>query len=94
MPDVPTIAEAADLPAYDIGAWIGYTAPPGTSREIRVRLSGEIQKAMRAPELRERFISLGLDAVSNTPEEMAAFMRAQQERYGSIIKSQNIKIEQ
>ena len=94
MPDVPTIAEAADLPAYDIGAWIGYTAPPGTSREIRVRLSGEIQKAMQAPELKERFVSLGLDAVSNTPEEMGAFMRRQLERYGSIIKSQNIRIEQ
>jgi len=92
MPDVPTIAEAADLPGYDIGAWIGYTAPPGTSREIRVRLSDEIQKVM--PELKERYVSLGLDAVSNTPDEMAAFMRDQQERYGSIIRSQNIKIEQ
>jgi len=79
-------------PGYDIGAWIGYTAPPGTSREIRVRLSDEIQKVM--PELKERYVSLGLDAVSNTPDEMAAFMRDQQERYGSIIRSQNIKIEQ
>jgi len=94
MPDVPSIAEAADLPAYDIGAWVGYTAPAGTSRETCVRLSGEIQKAMQASDLKERFISLGMDAVSNTPDEMAAFMRAQQERYGSIIKSQNIKIEQ
>ena len=94
MPDVPSIAEAADLPAYDIGAWVGYTAPAGTSRETRVRLSGEIQKVMQASELKERFISLGMDAVSNTPDEMAAFMRLQQERYGSIIKSQNIKIEQ
>jgi len=42
MPDVPSIAEAADLPAYDIGAWVGYTAPAGTSRETRVRLSSEI----------------------------------------------------
>jgi tripartite-type tricarboxylate transporter receptor subunit TctC len=92
MPDVPSIAEAADLPGYDIGAWIGYTAPPGTSRETLVRLSGEIQKVI--PDLRERFIALGMDAVSNTPDEMAAFMRLQQERYGSIIKSQNIKIEQ
>ena len=94
MPDVPSIAEAADLPAYDIGAWVGYTAPAGTSRETRVRLSGEIQKVMQASELKERFISLGMDAVSNTPDEMAAFMRLQQQRYGSIIKSQNIKIEQ
>ena len=94
LPDVPTIAEAADLPGFDIGAWIGYTAPPGTPREILVRLSGEIQKIVQAPETRERYLGLGLDAVSNTPDEMAAFMRQQQERYGSIIKSQGIKIEQ
>ena len=94
MPEVPTLAEAADLPAYDIGAWIGYTAPHGTPREILVQLSGAIQKAVQSPELKERYLSLGLDAVSNTPDEMAAFMRSQQERYGSIIRSQNIKIEQ
>ena len=94
LPDVPTIAEAADLPGFDIGAWIGYTAPPGTPREILARLSGEIQKIVQAPETRERYLGLGLDAVSNTPDEMAAFMRQQQERYGSIIKSQGIKIEQ
>jgi tripartite-type tricarboxylate transporter receptor subunit TctC len=94
MPDVPTIAEAADLPGYDIGAWIGYTAPPGTPREILAQLSGAIRKVMQEPELKERYVSLGLDAVSSTPEEMGTFMRQQQERYGSVIRSQNIRIEQ
>jgi tripartite-type tricarboxylate transporter receptor subunit TctC len=94
MPEVPTIAEAADLPGFDIGAWIGYTAPPGTPREVLVRLSGEIQKIVQAPDIKERYLGLGLDAVSSTPDEMAAFMRQQQERYGSIIKSQGIKLEQ
>jgi tripartite-type tricarboxylate transporter receptor subunit TctC len=93
-PDVPTIAEAADLPGYDIGAWIGYTAPPGTPREILARLSGEIQKAMQAADLRERFLALGLDAASGTPEEMGAFMQSQRERYAAVIKGANIKIEQ
>jgi tripartite-type tricarboxylate transporter receptor subunit TctC len=93
-PEVPTLAEAADLPGYDIGAWIGYTAPPGTPREILARLSAEIQKAMQAADLRERYLTLGLDPVSSTPEEMGAFMQSQRERYASIIKSQNIKIEQ
>ena len=94
MPEVPTLAEAADLPGYDIGAWIGYTAPPGTPREVLEQLSGAIRKVMQEPELKERYVSLGLDAVSSTPEEMATFMRQQQERYGSVIRSQNIKIEQ
>jgi tripartite-type tricarboxylate transporter receptor subunit TctC len=93
MPDVPTIAEAAPLPGYDIGAWIGYTAPAGTPREAVARLAVEMQKIARAPDIKERYLTLGLDPLSGTPDEMAAFMRQQQERYGSIIKSQGIKIE-
>jgi tripartite-type tricarboxylate transporter receptor subunit TctC len=94
MPDVPSLAEAADVPAYDIGAWIGYTAPPGTPREILVRLSGEIQKAIQSPELKERYLGLGLEPIATTPDEMASFMRQQYERYGGVIKSANIKLEQ
>jgi len=94
MPEAPSLAEAADLPDYDIGAWIGYSAPAGTPREVLMRLSAEIQKAMHAPDLRERYLALGLETASNTPDEMAAFLRREQERYGAIIKSRNIKIEQ
>ncbi len=93
MPEVPTLEQAADLKGFDIGAWIGYTAPPGTPLEIRARLSAEIQKIVQSPEMKERYITLGLDAVSSTPDEMATFMRQQQERYGSIIRTQGIKAE-
>jgi len=93
MPEVPTIAEAAPLPGYDIGAWIGYTAPAGTPREALNRLAVEMQKIAQAPDIRERYLTLGLDPISSTPDEMATFMRQQQERYGAIIKSQGIKAE-
>jgi len=94
MPDVPTLAEAADLPGYDIGAWIGYTAPPGTPKDILVRLSGEIQKAVQAPELKEKYLALGLEPIATTPDEMASFMKNQYERYGEVIRGANIKLEQ
>ena len=95
MPDVPSLAEAGDLPGYDTAAWIGYSAPAGTPREILVRLAGEIQKALQAPDLRERFVALGLDAVSSaSPDDMGAFLKREQERYGKIIRDANIKIEQ
>jgi tripartite-type tricarboxylate transporter receptor subunit TctC len=93
LPDVPPLAEAAGLPGYDAAAWIGYAAPAGTPREILLRLSSEIQKALRADELKERMVNVGLDPVSTTPDEMAAFMRREQERYGAIIKAANIRIE-
>ena len=93
LPDVPTLAEAASIPGYDIGAWIGYAAPPGTPKEVTAKLSAEIAKAMQAPDLKERYLSLGMDPASNTPDEMASFLRSEQARYGSIIKNANIKVE-
>jgi len=93
LPDVPTLAEAANIPGYDIGAWIGYAAPPGTPKEVTAKLSAEIAKAMQAPDLKERYLSLGMDPASNTPDEMASFLRSEQARYGSIIKNANIKVE-
>ena len=94
MPDAPTLAEAAGLPDYNAAAWIGYAAPAGTPREVLARVSAEIRKALDSQELKERFVTLGLDPVSSTPEEMAAFMRREQERYATIIRNANIKIEQ
>jgi len=94
MPDLPPLAEAAGIPGYDAAAWIGYVAPAGTPREVLQRLASEMQKALATDELKSRLVSLGLDARSSTPEEMGAFMRKEQERYASIIKSQNIKVEQ
>ncbi len=93
LPDVPSLAEAADLPGYDVAAWIGFMAPAGTPRDILIKLAAEIQKAVQASDLKERYLMLGLDSASNTPDEMAAFMRREQDRYASIIKNAGIKVE-
>ena len=93
LPDVPPLAESAGLTGYDAAAWIGYAAPAGTPRDVLMRLSVEIQKALQSADLKERMVNIGLDAVSSTPDEMAAFMRREQERYGDIIKAANIRIE-
>jgi tripartite-type tricarboxylate transporter receptor subunit TctC len=93
VPDLPPLAEAAGIPGYDCVAWGGYVAPAGTPRDIILRLSAEIQKAVLAADLKERFATLGMDTASSTPEEMAAFMRREQERYGAIIRNAGIKIE-
>jgi tripartite-type tricarboxylate transporter receptor subunit TctC len=94
LPDLPPLAEAADIPGYDAVAWGGYAAPRGTPREILERLAVEIQKAVQAADLKERFVTLGMDTASSTPEQMGAFMRREQERYATIIKNAGIKIEQ
>ena len=94
MPDVPPLAEAAGIPGYDAAAWIGYHAPAGTPKDILVKLAAEIQKAMQAPDMKDRYAALGLDQASNTPDEFSAMMRSEQDRYAMIVKNANIKIEQ
>jgi tripartite-type tricarboxylate transporter receptor subunit TctC len=94
MPDVPALAEAANIPGYDIGAWIGYSAPAGTPREVLARLSSEIQKIMQLPDIKERYLVLGMEPAAMAPDEMGSFLRNEQDRYGSIIKNANIKVEQ
>jgi tripartite-type tricarboxylate transporter receptor subunit TctC len=94
MPELPPLAEAGNLPGYDAAAWIGYAAPAGTPREPLARLAAEMQKLLASDEIKARLVTLGLDARSSTPEEMGEFMKREQERYGSIIKAQNIKVEQ
>ena len=94
LPDVPPLAQAAGIPGYDIGAWIGYAAAPGTPREILAKLSAEIRKAVESPDLRERFVALGFEPAANSPEEMAVFLKNEQQRYGDIIRRANIKVEQ
>jgi len=94
LPDVPTVAEAADMPGFNMNAWIGYLAPAGTPPEIVNRLSGEVQKALASPDVRERYATLGLNPTSTTPDDLAKLMRDESVRYADIIKRANIKLEQ
>ena len=93
LPDLPPLAEAANIPGYDAAAWIGYAAPAGTPREITARISAEVQKAVQAQDLKDRYVTLGMEPAANTPDELMALMRREQERYGQIIRSAGIKIE-
>lgn len=93
MPDVPTVAEAAGLPDFNVVAWIGLVARAGTPPEITSRLAAEAQKALQSPELRERYQTLGMDPVSSSPAELQRIMSDAYDRFGDVIKRANVKIE-
>lgn len=93
MPELPTIAEAGGLPGYDMFGWIGFVAPAGTPRELTERLSTETRKVLQDPEIKKRFIALGLEPAGNTPSEFGEFLRKQNERYGSIVKQAHVKLD-
>ena len=93
LPEVPTVEESANLPGFDMRAWIGFIAPAGIPKEARARLAAETQKVLANPETRARLIAAGLEPGDLTPEEFADFLRKQSERFGAIIKAGNIKVE-
>jgi tripartite-type tricarboxylate transporter receptor subunit TctC len=95
LPDMPTIAEESSGAAlkFEMIAWLGYMAPAGLSPEIANRLSAEIAKVLNAPEVAERFRSLGMETLWSTPGEMASVIRRDTERYGAIAKKANIKLD-
>ncbi len=91
MPELPTIAD--DLPGYEMSGWIGFMAPAGMPREISGRLSREVRKVLDIPEIKERFLALGLEPAGNTPEEYAEFLKRQNDRYASIVKQAGLKLD-
>lgn len=85
MPDVPTVSEGG-LPGYEAISWYGMLAPAGTPQAVTRKLQAEIHKIVADPAVRERFAGLGADGVGNTPEEFGAFLKAESEKWGKIIK--------
>jgi len=92
LPDVPTIAEAG-VPGYESVQWFGMLVPAGTPRAIVERLHQEIVRGLRAPDLKERLTSLGLNAVGSTPEQFASYIKSETEKWAKVIKSMGIKPE-
>ncbi len=91
-PQVPTIAEAG-VPGYEAVQWFGVLAPAGTPREIVARLHGDIVRTVQAADVRDRFAGDGADPVGSTPEEFAAFLRAETTKWAKVVKDAGIKPE-
>ena len=92
LPDLPTFAEAG-LPQYDTNAWYSMHAPAGTPPDIVRRLNAELVAILKDPEILARFKQLATDPVGNSPEEFAAFVRAELDKYARIIKAAGIKLD-
>lgn len=92
LPDVPTVAESgfADFAAE---SWTAISGPPGLPPEIVVRINAELQKAMLAPDVRDRLTALGLEPAGMTPEQMTAFVRSEVEKWGAVVKAAGAQVD-
>jgi tripartite-type tricarboxylate transporter receptor subunit TctC len=90
MPEIPTISEAA-LPSYEATQWFGLLAPAGTPQPVIERLHRETVRALRVADVKERFANEGLEPVGNKPDEFAAHIAAELQKWAKIIRAAGIK---
>lgn len=91
-PGVPTLAST--LPGYEVEIWWGVFAPPGTSRPVVERLNAEINSIINTPEMRDRFAQEGAEPTSSvTPDQFAAYVRKELDRWRAIAQEKNIVAE-
>ena len=89
-PELPTVAEAGNLPGYEATIWFGLVAPAATPRDVVARLSQEFARVARQPALRERFAPQGVELASTTPEEFADIIRAEIPKWGKVLRDANV----
>ena len=92
LPDVPTIAESG-LAGYDSTQWYGVLAPAGTPRPVVARLHDEIVRALRDPDVMKRLAADGAEPVGSTPEDFAAFIRSESEKWAKVAAAAGIRPE-
>ena len=92
IPDVPTSVESG-FPDFVVDAWYAIAAPANTPKDIVARLNAEIRQVVNSAAAKETFASEGLEAKTNTPEEMAAFVRAEYQRWGDVVRAAGIQPE-
>ena len=92
LPGIPTVAESG-LPGYEAFEWQGIVVPAGTPAAVVTRLHQETVKSLSAPDLREKFNSVGAYAVGSTPEEFGLHVRKEVATWSKVIKAAGIRIE-
>jgi tripartite-type tricarboxylate transporter receptor subunit TctC len=91
-PDISTIAEAG-VAGYEAVQWFGVLAPAGTSRAIVTRLHGEVARVLQSGEIKDRLLGDGAEPVGSSPEEFAAFIRAETAKWAKVVKNAGIRAE-
>jgi tripartite-type tricarboxylate transporter receptor subunit TctC len=90
LPNVPTIAESG-LPGFDTGVWWGLLGPGGVPGDIKTKLAKDCADAVNTPTVKARLLALGATPIGSSPEQFAALIRSDYEKWGPIIKAAGIR---
>ena len=92
VPEVPTIAEQG-MAGFDVCGWYGVLAPAALPVDVLTRLNSEIARGMRDPAVIKRLAGEGVDAVTSTPDEFAARVRSEIDKWGKVVRAAGMKAE-
>lgn len=90
-PELPTVAEAANLPGYEASLWYGAMLPAGTPRDIVTLLHSEITKAAKSREVAEPLTTFAIEMIASTPEQFASYLAGETAKWGKVIREANIR---
>ena len=92
LPEVPTLAESG-LPGFSSDFILVVVAPAGTPKAIVDLLNAQMVRILKLPDVRERLTTLGFEPVGSTPDELAAKIKSETEKWGKVVREANIKID-
>jgi tripartite-type tricarboxylate transporter receptor subunit TctC len=92
-PDIPTVAEALNLPDYEVDSWYAMFAPANTPNAIITRMQKEIARAVQLPDVRQKLIEQGGDPVASSPAELDRVVKTELRKWAEVIQAAKIRVE-
>ena len=93
FPDLPTIAEAANLPGYEATSWFGVVGPANMPADILSKDSAELMAAINSPSVKEKYLLMGAQPVGNTPAQFANFIKAEITKWTKVVKESGARVD-
>jgi len=90
-PDLPTVAEAGNLPGFETGSYQGITAPAGTPRDVVMKLNGELTKILNTAQMKDMLAKQGTEVRAGPPEQLASFIASEKVRWAKVVKEAGVK---
>jgi tripartite-type tricarboxylate transporter receptor subunit TctC len=93
FPDLPTIAEAANLPGYEATSWFGVVGPANMPADILNKDSAVLMAAINSPSVKEKYLAMGAQPVGNTPAQFSAFIKNEITKWTKVVKESGAKVD-